>query len=273
VTLQPSDSPDWSGIPGSLRFLGTMALAGIGNQTQVLPFTPTSYDGAIYVMFDASASGAGSTKALDVLNVDTGAFSLANQNWLPGDPPVAAPVARVLGPNWQVQLSALFPSVGGPYAVTAFVFAVPSFPLAVIQQPENPLNVNLAAVASVYVPGGPRQPYDSMLQDAAGAGVAASVTFPAVGAHRWLVDVAEWSFLTQAATSTTPSIAIVDGATNRFLTTLGVPATIGAQDKLVLGPGLGYVGSFGGAVTVAFLSPTPAGGLERVNAAAYQLAV
>jgi hypothetical protein len=51
VTFPPSDSPDWTGIPGALRFLGSIDLAGTGGLVQGdLDFAPASYDGAVYVI-------------------------------------------------------------------------------------------------------------------------------------------------------------------------------------------------------------------------------
>ena len=108
-----------------------------------------------------------------------------------------------------------------------------------------------------------------MLQHAPANGVLATITFTANPGLRWVIDHAERSIRNSAATATAQLTLIKDGATVIYEGAVSIPATATIIDRDVLGPGAGYAGSIGNAVTVTFGAAPVAGVTELVTAGAF----
>src|SRR5216117_4042265 len=128
MTLPPSDSPDWTAIPGAMRYLGNIALAGVGHQVANLAFTPASYDGAVYLVLIGDPVNGGHLDKVTVSETSTGLVTFGPAPMIGGDDPSVAFVARVLGSAWNVNADVLWPGSGGPFSATLYVFAVPNYP-------------------------------------------------------------------------------------------------------------------------------------------------
>src|SRR3954471_22874139 len=118
MTVAPSDSPDWSGIPGAMRFLGTIVLTGTGFVLGALTFTPTNYDGALYLVKSTIDTGDAYPSTVAVQEDGIPLLTLNGAAFAANDPPVVAFVSRVLGASWRVLADASFPAVGGPFTTT-----------------------------------------------------------------------------------------------------------------------------------------------------------
>jgi hypothetical protein len=146
-----------------------------------------------------------------------------------------------------------------------WVFAAPTFPLAMIVRDSFPLIVQPQPMWS--------RPYDSMLSHVPAAATQATVTFPATTGRRWVIDHAIWTMRSFAAVGNAQGIQILDGATPIYQSVGSIPATAFVVDREVVGPGAGYVGSLGAAVKVEWVAGGPANTAQRVAAGAYLLPI
>lgn len=274
MTLSPSDSPDWTGIPGSMRYLGAVSVTGTGIVANSLAFTPASYDGAIYIVQDYNLTGSLYPKLVGVSEVSTGVQTLNAARPVAGDPPLVAFVSRVLGASWVVSVQADFTGTVPPVTATWYVFAVPTYPLVELAQPVNPLYVDVKAQSAAAL---------TIVQDASAAfagataqlaipaaGVKATTTFAAVSGFVWVVD----SFSIRLLGRGTAEVltVFIQSATAGFIweNRLSVGAVAGDHDEWTMGPGLGLTANIPtDALTVAFALAPAAANFQTVNVNAY----
>lgn len=271
MTLSPSDSPDWTGIPGSMRFLGLITVTGNGLQTGSLPFTPATYDGAVVLVGDPAQTGGAADNTLTVINLDTGAVTLGSAQLAINDPPMAAPVARVLGPSWEVRADVFLSGVGPPETWHLYVFAVPDYPLVVMQQAINAFRVDIAAASSLVGVPMRGQPVDSQQVAAPAGGAQATITFPAFSSSqgRWVLDLATWSIHNSAATALASTAQVLDQANPIYQNVLAILPTSGSVDRLTIGPGTGLVSQIGNDLVVRFAGVGVANTFQRISASAH----
>lgn len=268
MTIQPSDAPDWSGIPGGLRYLGALTLTGNGQQDGTLAFTPATYDGAVYIVLDQSADGAAALNSIFVLNTDTGTATLIAE-LRNNDPPLTAFVARVMGASWEVRAEVFLSVVGPAETWRAHVFAVPAFPLAVIQQPTNPLNVDIAEQSWSGLRVGPREGYVQYAHHRPAAATRATATFIGIPDFAWCLDLAEWTIRNNAAAANQVGYNVKDGGVAIWSGVIVIPAIVNSSDRVTLGPQLGIRAAIGNDLTIDFDIAGPAGTFEEVQGAAY----
>ncbi len=264
MTFPPSDSPDWTGIPGGVRYLGTINLSGTGGLIQGnLAFSPASYDGAIYVVFGGDPSSTDQDATITLTCVTLGQVISNYQYYLGalyGPDPFVGFVSAVLGANWQVA-GQIVNANGSTWQL--HVFAVPSYPLARIVRNQSPL----PAGAIGYW----RKPYDSVLLHTPAANVLATVTFPATANRRWVLDHAVWTLRNTAAAAAAVSIEILDGAVTIWRHALTIQAVVNAVDRMVLPSELGIASTAANGLTVRFAAAGGATTVESVTAGAYLL--
>lgn len=271
MTLSPSDAPDWSGIPGGLRLLGSISVTGNGLQTGTLDFTPATYDGSVYIVPDSSLETTARPNNLYVENLDTGAATLNGNNLDATDPPLAAFVARALGPSWRVTAQIAFSAAGPAEFATWYVFAVPAFPLVVPMNAATPFRVNIAAADGTDGVRMIPRPVDDQRFNAPGANTQAVLTFPATAGFRWVLAWAHWELHCTAAAAGSGTPRVLDGGTQIFTSALLIPAVANSLSALVL-PWAGLRSTSGAALVVDFAAAGGVNTSERVSAAAYLVA-
>lgn len=254
------DLPDWTVAVSNLRYLGT-------RHTNIATFDviPTALDRAVIVKVPGSSTG-GQTRRVTV-----GSSLLSVQTFtglVGGGQLVVGYINPDLDSTWHVDVDS------GPNGLEDWYFfadtALPVFDL--IRGGQQLMAASVPVVmASDQVANVRRQvtPADSMLVSAPAAATLATVTFPATAGFRWIIDHVVWTFRTTAAATAVAGVAITAGAATLYNSALSLPATIGAIDREVLGPGAAYVGPVNTAVVVAFSGAGPANTVERVTASAY----
>lgn len=268
MTLQPSDSPDWTGIPGSVRYLGLLDLTGTGGVINAqLDLTPASYDGALQVIVLGNPGSTTQDAWISLSNLDGpwswGSFPLYKAGRLDTQP-VVVPISRAVGPSWRLAAAA-YNAVSSTLQLQ--VFAIPSYPTVRVVDDGQPI---LTTARGAY-----RQPYWSVLNAAPNAGILASVTFAAVNGWRWILDHAVWTLSNGAGAATGGSIAQYSSTSLGTVQVgrLSVPAvanTLGPP--VILGPDAGVIAAAGEALTVGM--PALVGGLfQTVWAGAYLVPV
>lgn len=115
-------------------------------------------------------------------------------------------------------------------------------------------------------------PYDSMLFNLPGVGVAASVTFPATPGKRWMIAMLTASMtLSGVAGGGSPVVSVKDGATiiwGSFMAlTTGVAGSV-LIDHLAL-TNLALIGSVNTNMVVSFSAGAGGAGFETIAAGAY----
>lgn len=268
MTFPPSDSPDWTAIPGALRYLGSIDMTGTyASKTGVLAVSPASYDGAIVVIPLGSPASSSFQAELDLTNTTLGFATDLMQFYDTGQylaEPFVAFIAAVIPGTWQVQSNVLN-AAGSTWVL--YVFAAPSFPLSRIVRDNKPLLVSSQG-QHMSVSTGPHQPYDAQGQAGPAANTAATVTFPATANKRWTLDFALGEIFAVAAAAGSCSFTISDGAATIFSHPLEIPAAANQADRQAIGPGLGLTGSYNTAMTVT-VPAAGAGVSGRVTAGAY----
>lgn len=264
MTLPPSDSPDWTGVPGGARFLGSIDMTGTAASKNVtLNFAPASYDGAVYVISTGnpfSPSGIANVKVVNNDNTATlvDADMYAQGAWLAE--PLAAFVSAAMGASWAVNAS-----VDQPTASTwkLWVFAVPSYPGARIVRDQSPLLV-------VQTGAWARVAYSSQLRSTPAAGAIATVTFAATADRRWVLDHASFRLMGRG-TADIQTAQLTDGGVAFYQQRMSVTATSGVLDEHIIGPNAGYSAAIGAALGVTFAAAPAAANFEVISAGAYQL--
>lgn len=116
-------------------------------------------------------------------------------------------------------------------------------------------------------------PYDSQLFAAPGAGLQATVTFPATAGKRWVIRTATWSIYNETGAAQAPGgggsgARIVDvGGGVLFYIRMGPPA-VGGGTIILSKDNIAYIGGIGNAVTVEFQFALYPGNFQSVNAGA-----
>lgn len=272
MTLPPSDSPDWTGVRGGLRYLGNIALAGIGLHNGTLDFTPASYDGAVYLVCLGDVVNGGHLDAVSVKELASGLVTFGPAGMTGGDDPSVAFVARVLGSAWRVTAQVTWPGVGGPYAATLYVFAVPNYPGVSLNKPINPFPVTVSGFTASYA---------SVIQDSSraalgqsaqsivpAAGTRAAVTFAGVALQTWILDSFSCRIMGRATADIQTARVTLAGAA-ALQHRMSVTATLGDKDEWTMGPGLGLAAPLGQALVVEFAAAPAAANFETVNAIAF----
>lgn len=268
MTFPPSDAPDWTGIPGGARYLGTLDMSGTYvSKNANLAFAPASYDGAVYVISTGDAHSSTLSARVVVANNDQ-SISLTDQDMYgQGEfmtEPVVAFVSAALGTNWEVDAHA---DGGVASDWHLWVFAVPSYPGSRIVHDQRPLLVRQNGVPY-------RQLYSDKAFHTPGVTTRATITFAADpnGVLGWVVDEASWTHIGHGAAGSVIA-RILDGATVIWQQRLQVGATDGDRDRYVMGPLAGYSSAPGNSLTVDFSAAPAAGNVEAVAAGAYQYAL
>lgn len=157
MTLIPSDSPDWTTIPGAGRFLGkiTLTLPAPGIVTAGISFVPASYDGAIVLVTDWQSTPTDWIGPTIVFENTTSTFVLDVTQWSQDLGPLVAPVSLAVGADWRVLVSL---NGSAPETAHVWVFAVPSYQAVVPaitygRTPQDSLFVNSAPVGIALLQG------------------------------------------------------------------------------------------------------------------------
>ena len=262
MTLAPSDSPDWTGIPGGLRYLGTIAMHGNGLVQGQLFFTPSSYDGAIYVI-QAGAPNSDDHDAVITLICNTVVATTAIQQTYQQDDfqsdPFVGFVSRELGPGWSVTAQ-IVNATNSSWDL--YVFAAPTFPLAKVVRGGIAFQTMQAGVSR-------REPTDDERFHTPGVTTLATITFPATTGYGWVLDHASWTHIGHG-TAGSVIARILDGATVIHQQRLQVGATDGDRDRYSVGPSAGYASAIGASLTVDFSAAPAAGNVEAVAGSAYK---
>lgn len=142
--MSGGDAPDWTGIPGSARYLGTLTVPPGTNQTVALSFTPQPTDSAIIAFPDNAVWGEGIGSMLLLHQLDLLAL-IASISYGPGKAlpvsPFVGPVSLAMGRNWELRANTTGTN-NNP--VDWFVWALPSVIAALASDNNVPLLVQLA---------------------------------------------------------------------------------------------------------------------------------
>jgi hypothetical protein len=266
VTFPPSDSPDWTGIPGALRYLGSIDMSASlpGDVTGTLDVTPASYDGVIYVVATGDPNSVVGNATVELDHLPDGAFTNLVGYYRTGlyKPEVfSAFINAAIGGTWQVQANII--QTGGS-DWTLYVFAAPAPNSVLISPTQGPILVQ-------GVPMYPRDP-DAYLTSAPAAATRAVVTFAAVPNQRWVLNQAIWTYRSAAAVASAQTIRVTSAAAgDRYVSVMSIPATANAIDREQIGPGVGIAGTFEDNLTVDFQAAGPANTFERISASAWLL--
>ena len=266
MTFPPSDSPDWTGIPGALRYLGSIDMSASlpGDVTGTLDVTPASYDGVIYVVATGDPNSAVGNATVELDHLPDGAFTNLVDYYRTGlyKPEVFSSfINAAIGGTWQVQANII--QTGGS-DWTLYVFAAPAPNVVQVAPTQGPILVQGVPMWARDV--------DSALFSAPGAAIQASVTFGAVANQRWLLSYATWTLRATAAVTTAQTIRVNSAALGGlYASALSIPATNGAIDRETIGPGAGIAGFYNDALTVDFQAAGPANTVERISAGAWLL--
>lgn len=262
MTLPPSDAPDWTGIPGGVRYLGMLDMSGtnvqiLGNFT----FSPASYDGAIYVIPTGSPNSSAEW-AVVTMSCNTLSVLLHQANYYEAGRYLADPfvgfVSAAMGAAWEVD-AVINNATASDWKL--YIFAAPSFPLSRIVRDQLRLLVSMNGTPA-------HNPYPTFGNSAPAAGVRASVVFPAVLGQRWVLDHAAWRLMGRGAADIQLA-RVLDGAAVMYSERLSVQALVGDRDEHIAGPLVGYNNTPGNTMTVEFAAAPGAANFEVINAGAY----
>lgn len=260
-TLAPSDSPDWTSIPGGLRYLGSIDASGTGPIAASLVVAPTSYDYSLVIIPVGSPASTTSLATITVINttgnVITDSWSYAADGKGTNSPFVAFIAAAIPG-SWEVR-AAIDSASGSTW--TLYVFAAPALQVQRVVAGGRGLLVLQNGI-------GPRRPYDQQSQATPAAAAQASITFPAVAGAQWIIDHAHWR-LVGRGTADLKSAQITDGGTIIAATRLQVTATVGSTDEWKIGPEAGVPISVNAIGKVEFSAAAAALNFETVTAGGY----
>lgn len=266
MTFPPSDSPDWTGIPGALRYLGSIDMSASlpGDVTGTLAVEPASYDGSIYVVALGDPGSTSGSATVELDNFPSGAYTNLVDYYRTGSykaEQFTAFINAAIGGTWQI--TAFIAQTGGS-DWQLFVFAAPAPNAVQIAAQTAPLLVRLQSIMPTEV--------DSALFHAPGAATQAVVTFAAVPDRRWLLAYATWTLRSSAAVATAQTNRVSSAALGGlYASVLSIPATANAIDRETIGPDAGIAGYFNDALTVDFQAAGPANTIERISAGAWLL--
>ena len=260
-------------VAGNLRYIGALPYAGVG--TFDLPITLLGNERSILAFIRA---GGGSSSIIAVIgtqsdNLRTFEDLIAFRS---NDPGVAVGYANpAISLAWRVHISSSAAAENG----TVYVFTDTALPERALTTFNAPLPVqtvvpyNGVSLATSGFPQriGAKAPYDSTILSAPAVNVQAIVTFPATAGVSWVIDFATFALYSIPGGAGGVAVQIIDvaGAGTLYQTTLVIPAAAGSIDRLTIGPGLGFQGQVGDAVTVGFSAAGGANTQERVSAGAY----
>lgn len=265
MTFPPSDSPDWTAIPGALRYLGTIDMTGTGaDLTGSLVVSPASYDGVIYVLAfgDPGSDSGNATVRLDS-SLMAGFTSRMNYYRTGGFQPevFTAFINAAIGGTWTVAAEIL--NANGS-TLELFVFAAP-----------GPNAVQLAGQAApllVHPQSVHRRPVDSALFHSPAAATLATVTFPATANQRWVLAYATWTLRNTAAVVGVASSQVHTASLGAlYQSVLSIPAVADSIDREQFTGGGGISSDFNDALIVDFAAAGPASTVERISAGAWLL--
>lgn len=261
ATNPPSDSPDWTGIPGALRYLGTINMTGSGPLVGSLAVAPASYDYSIVVIaLGSPASGTG----IASVAVHNNLQGFDTDRWHPyqtgsyQSEPFTAFIAAAIPGTWQID-AAIDSAAGSTWQL--YVFASPVVPLSRVVANGRGLLVIENGVGS-------RRPYDQVSTNAPGAAVRSTLTLPAIAGSQWIVDFAAFRLMGRGAADIVLA-RITDGGVPIYQQRMTVTATVGDKDENIVGPNAGIPISVGAAGVVEFSAAPAAGNFEVTNVGAY----
>lgn len=142
--MSGGDAPDWTGIPGSARYLGALTVPPGTSQNINLTFTPQPTDAAIIAFPDSGVWGQGIGSRLSLNQLDLPA-TIITASYGPGKAlpvaPFIGPVALAMGTHWALEAITFGTNIG---PMNWYVWAVPGITASLVSDNNVPLLVQLA---------------------------------------------------------------------------------------------------------------------------------